>query len=76
MAKIIFEGWEVGMKKVAFTKLLSEKGGLSLSEAKTLKDRLVDKNEIIEIEIDDENLAKEILKEAKKIKVKGRLENR
>ncbi len=73
MTKIIFEGWEVGMRKIPFTKLLNQKAGLSLLEAKKIKDRLVDNNEIIEIEIKEELLAKEILEEALKLKVKGRL---
>ncbi|NVN94200.1 MAG: hypothetical protein HXX18_02830 [Bacteroidetes bacterium] len=75
MTKIIFEGWEVGMRKIPFIKLLNEKAGLNLSEAKKIKDRLVDNNEIVEIEIDDENLAKKILEEAKKLKVKGRIKS-
>ena len=75
MAKIIFEGWEVGMRKIPFMKLLNEKAGLSLKDSKNLKDRLVDNNEIIEIEVPDENLATEILAEAKRLKVKGRLES-
>ena len=76
MVKIIFEGWDVGMRKIPFTKLLNEKAGLTLQEAKNLKDRLVDNNEIIEMELDDETLAKEILEDAKKLKVKGRIESR
>jgi hypothetical protein len=75
MAKIIFEGWEVGMRKIPFIKLLNEKAGLSLKDSQNLKDRLVDNNEIIEIEVPDENLATEILAEAKRLKVKGRLES-
>ncbi len=71
---MIFESWDVGMRKIPFTKLLNEKAGLTLQEAKNLKDRLVDNNEIIEVEIDDEILAKEILEEAQKLKVNGRLE--
>jgi hypothetical protein len=74
MTKIIFEGWEVGMRKIPFIKLLNEKAGLSLKDSKNLKDRLVD-NEIIEMEVPDENLAIEILAEAKRLKVKGRLES-
>lgn len=73
MPKIIFEGWEVGMKKIPFTKLLNDKAGLSLAEAKSMKDRLVDKNEIIEVEIADDSLSREILEEAKRLKVKGRI---
>ncbi|WP_313266395.1 hypothetical protein [Sphingobacterium sp.] len=70
---MIFESWDVGMRKIPFTKLLNEKAGLTLQEAKKLKDRLVDNNEIIEVEIDDEILAKAILEEAQKLKVNGRL---
>lgn len=76
MVKIVFEGWDEGMRKIPFTKLLNEKAELTLQEAKILKDRLVDNNEVIEVEIDDKILAKEILKEAQKLKVKGRIENR
>lgn len=76
MVKIIFEGWDVGMRKIPFTKLLNEKAGLTLQEAKNLKDRLVDNNEIVVVEVDDKNLAKEILEDAQKLKVKGRIECR
>jgi hypothetical protein len=75
MAKIIFDGWDVGMRKIPFTKLLNEKAGLTLAEAKNLKDRLINDNEIIGVEIADENLANEILEEAQKLKVKGRIES-
>lgn len=75
MVKIIFESWDVGMRKIPFTKLLNEKAGLTLQEAKNLKDRLVDNNEIIEVAIDNEILAKEVLEEAKKLKVNGRIES-
>ncbi len=72
MTKIIFEGWEVGMRKIPFTMLLKEKAGISLKDAKKFKDKLVDENEIFEIEIEDENLAKEILQEARRLGVKCR----
>lgn len=75
MAKIIFDGWSVGMQKIPFIKLLNGKAGLSFAEAKNIKDRLIDNSEIIYVEITDENLAKEILEEAKKLKVKGRIES-
>jgi purine-nucleoside phosphorylase len=63
------------MRKIPFTKLLNEKVGLTLQEAKNLKDRLVDNNEIVVVEIADENLAKEVLEDARKLKVKGRIES-
>ena len=75
MVKIIFEGWDAGMRKIQFTKLLNEKAGLTLQEAKSLKDKLVDNNEIVVVEVGDENLAKEILEDAQKLKVKGRIES-
>ncbi len=74
MIKVIFEGWEVGMRKLPFIKLLNEKAGFSISEAKKMKDDLVDNNKVIVIKTDNNDLAKEILSEAKKLKVLGRLE--
>lgn len=73
MTRIIFTGWEVGMRKIPFIKLLNEKGGLSLNQAKVLKDKLVDDNEAIEIRVENEALANEILDEARKLKVKGEI---
>lgn len=74
MAKIIFDGWEVGMRKIPFIHLLKDKAGLSLGNAKKIKDRLINNDEIIELFIEDELLAKEILEDAIKLKVKGRIE--
>lgn len=74
MTKIIFEGWEVGMRKIPFTKLLNEKAGLTLKEAKNLKDRLVDYNEVITVEVENYNLASEIVQEAQRLKVKCRID--
>ncbi|MEJ5996015.1 hypothetical protein WG904_16425 [Pedobacter sp. Du54] len=74
MAKIIFYGWEVGMRKIPFIHLLQDKAGLSLGEAKKMKDRLVDNDETVELFVEDDLLAKEILEEALKLKVKGKIE--
>lgn len=41
--------------------ILQEKAGLSLGDAERLKDRLVNDNEIIELKIDSDELAQEIL---------------
>lgn len=73
MVKIIFEGWNVGMRKIPFIHLLQDKAGLSLGEAKRLKDRLVNDNEIIELEIESDELAQEILEAALKLNVRARL---
>lgn len=69
MSRIIFEGWEYGMQKIPFIKLLNEKAGLSLKESKRIKD-LVVYGEIITIEIISEDLANEIIKDAIKLGVK------
>lgn len=65
MAKIIFKTWLPGMRKIPFTKLLHEKAGLSLTEAKIKKDNFVDNNQSFYIEIFDLKLAKEIADEAR-----------
>lgn len=75
MAKVIFEGWEVGMRKIPFIHLLHEKAGLSLTESKRLKYQFVNDDEITEITIEDEYLASYILKEAQKLKVRARMDN-
>ena len=66
MRKITFKGWEVGMRKIPFTKLLNEKGQLSLKEAKSIKDRLVNNNEVITVEFENENVARLIYEESQK----------
>jgi len=67
--KVTFKGWKVGMQKIPFTKLLNEKGNLSLREAKSVKDRLVNDDEIITLEFKDEDEAKIIYKESKELGV-------
>ena len=68
MAKLIFKGWRVGMRKVAFTQFLSRQPGLSLKKAQNIKLRVLD-NEIVEYDIDDINLAETIAVEAEKLGV-------
>lgn len=72
--KVIFEGWEPGMRKIPFIGLLKEKAGLSLWEAKDIKDRLVDNGEVITLDLEDKIVAKEIVERAKDLKVKARIE--
>jgi ribosomal protein L7/L12 len=76
MSKIVCYGWSVGLKKISLIKYLNEECGYSLKEAKDLKDRLVDKDEIIELtgahlEID----GNKILLKLQELGVKCRLEN-
>lgn len=68
MPKVIFESWREGLKAVSLVKLQKEMLGIGLKEAKTNLDNLLDDIKII-LEIDDENLAKEFLKEADKFGV-------
>jgi siroheme synthase (precorrin-2 oxidase/ferrochelatase) len=65
MATIRFTGWNVGMQKIPFIKLLNEKANLSLTLSKEIKDRIVDNAEIVEISINDLHLAEEIVNSAK-----------
>lgn len=71
--RIVFDGWDIGMRKIPFTKLLHEKAGMSLTDAKRAKDRLVANDGIVEIVVQSEDLANEILAEALCLNVKGRI---
>lgn len=72
--KVIFEGCEPGMRKDPFIELFKEKAGLSLSEAKDIKDRLVNNGEVITLNLEEKIVAKEIVERAKVLKVKARIE--
>ncbi|PWG78014.1 hypothetical protein [Pararcticibacter amylolyticus] len=48
MKKIRFTGWKKGVNKIEFIQLLHHNAGISLKEAKQIKDRIVD-GEIVEI---------------------------
>ncbi|MBF4517423.1 hypothetical protein IRZ71_13750 [Flavobacterium sp. ANB] len=72
MAKIIMESWRYGLQKVSLTKLQYEKLGLSLLESKTNTDMLLE-DQIIILEIEDENVAREFLEEADRYGVNCRI---
>ncbi|MFC4476489.1 hypothetical protein [Flavobacterium chungangensis] len=74
MAKIIFEGWEHGMQKIPFIKLLNLTAALSLKESKKNKDLIVD-GEIVTINLMSDDLANEIIKQARQLGVKCKLDN-
>lgn len=67
--KIRFTGWQVGMRPIPFVRLLNNKAKLSLVESKRIKDQIVNSNELIEIEVEDDKIAKEILNEAQNLGV-------
>jgi hypothetical protein len=70
MIRIIFDGWNIGMRTIPFIRLLNEEAGLSLSKSKKLKDQLVN-GEQIEIVVRDKELANIILSNAIKLNVRG-----
>jgi hypothetical protein len=74
MATIVFKGWKVGMRGIPFIHLLREKTDVSLKSAKEIKERIVD-NETIEFTVWNDELAREIVAEARKLgvvcKIKG-----
>lgn len=47
MTQVVITGWNVGLRKVALTKLLQKRAGLSLSVAKDAVDRCVDGETVV-----------------------------
>jgi len=74
MKKVRFFGWKEGMRKILFTKLLYEKGELSLKKSKNVCDGILDEKEYI-IDFKDEDTAKFILKKSIEYHVKCELTN-
>lgn len=55
MRRIKFTGWQKGMHKIEFIHLLHNYAGISLTEAKNIKDKIVN-NESVEIELEDSKI--------------------
>jgi len=72
MYKIRFYGCNAGMRKIPFTMLLNEKFDISLTEARTIKEKVVD-GETVELTSNDKAQAKEIIRKAKELGVKCEL---
>jgi len=68
MAIIVFSGWEIGMRGIPLILLLREKTDISLKKAKEIKERILD-NERIEFVVSNDETAKEIVEEARKLGV-------
>lgn len=66
--KVKLSGWEEGMRKVSLTKLQTEYFGMSLNEAKTNVDGLLDGEEI-QIDVKSTKEALKFIQEARKIGV-------
>jgi hypothetical protein len=72
MRKVKFYGWKEGMRKIPFTKLLHEGGGISLREAKDICDGVLYEQEFV-LEFKDEQTALSIFNKAVEFKVKCEL---
>jgi hypothetical protein len=72
MRNITFYGWQVGMRKVAFSRLLIDEAGLDLKEAHESTIRILDEQPVT-LQVSDA-LAKRLLMQSKILGVKCRLE--
>lgn len=72
MKKVAFEGWDVGMKKISFYKMIKSKSHLTLKESKSISDKIL-RNEIVIVEFENSQIAYEICQEAIKLGVKCKL---
>ncbi|MGV0925334.1 hypothetical protein [Empedobacter tilapiae] len=70
--KIIIESWNEGFQKIALTHLQIDLLKLSLKEAKSNVDKLLDGHSII-IDVNNEQLATTFVKEVKNINVNCRM---
>jgi len=73
MAKIIFHGWEIGMRPLAFYYFLHEKTNLTLREAREIRLK-ISENEVVELEVQDPEIANEILEKSLEFGVKAGIE--
>lgn len=72
MRKITFYGWQVGMQKIPFSRLLCDEVGLSLQEAQAAMLRVLDEQPVT-LHVPDE-LAARLLTQATALGVRCRLE--
>ena len=63
MPKVLFTGWRYGLEKISLTKLFQNRANLSLKEAKSRTDALLDGKTFV-IEIESIEQAEELIKEA------------
>ena len=66
VAKILFKGWNYGLKKISLAKLFQQRFNLSLKDAKSKTDALLNDKSFV-IEIKDISQAEELVREAKAI---------
>ena len=63
MAKVLFDGWNYGLRKISLTELIQSKAILPLNEAKEFTNQLLDGKKFA-IEIDGIEQATDLVKEA------------
>lgn len=73
MIKIIFSGWSIGMRRLAFSMYLHEKIGLSLREARDVGFKITD-GQVVEIKVDNYDLANDIVQKSIAFGVKASVE--
>lgn len=65
MTIVRFTGWEPGARKIRFTMLLHEEGGLPLKVAKNIKDKVIGGDEVVELDFKNPETAEAIYQQAK-----------
>ncbi len=73
--KVKLIGWKEGMQKISLTKLQTEYFKMSLKEAKTNVDNLLDGEEI-EIDVKQKEIAQEFIQKARDIGVLCNIEDK
>jgi ribosomal protein L7/L12 len=66
MSRVIITGWQPGLKKVSLSKLIRDRSGLRLSEAKACTDRCLD-GEIVSIDLASADEAEQFAQEAARL---------
>ena len=63
MVKVLFKGFVYGLQKISLTKLIRQEAGLSLKEAKSKTDALINGGDFV-IETESVEKAEELVREA------------
>ena len=73
MREIILTGWNPGLNKVALSKLLRDQAGMSLGDAKSAVDSILEEQPV-NIRIESDELAERFLAEALELGAVGKFE--
>ncbi len=72
MVKVLITGWQVGLQKISMTKLIQEHTLLSLSQAKSVTDRVLNDEAVI-LSIDGYEEAENLVDHLKKIRANAQV---